>query len=300
MNREARQRFFLRMTTIMTVTACYSVLVAGSMTAMNMTRLLTVWGDDIQITAYLNSDITTGQLTQLEKEIKDDTRVGRVSFVSREKALKDFQTQMASYAPDLAGDEDLLTLIPSSFQISLDGAVPAAKQVENIQAVAETLKTKAGIEEVRYGQEWVKKYATVVSAARNGTSLLAVILALASLLVISNSIRASVESRRAEIEVMELVGASSWKIRSPFLKEGAVVGGAAAILSLILCMFLLSIVKGHLSQELQFLQLGEHLSFLPVAWSFAVLFFGTGLGALASFLCVRQINDGWAARGGAG
>jgi cell division transport system permease protein len=224
--------------------------------------------------------------------------VGHADFVPRERALDEFRVQMASYAPDLVADEDLLALIPASFQISLSESIPASQQVERIKDLSTSLQATAGIEEVRYGQEWIKKYSAVLSAARASVGVLGAILLLAALLVIGNSVRASIDARRNEIEVLELVGATSWMIRKPFLLEGAVLGFFSALSALIASFAVFALVRNLIRDELSFLQLAEHLTYLSGPVTLICLLTGTFLGFLASYLCVRRVNTGWAAAGG--
>lgn len=298
--RELRQRFWLRLTTWLTLTACFAVLTLASLVAMNLSRILTLWGDDLQITAYLDKDFEKEKIKSIEDQLAKDPRIGKFQFISREQALTDFKFQMASYAPDLTADDELLTLIPPSFQISLAPTIPANHQADEIAKLAMSLQKIGGIEEVRYGQEWIKKYSAVLSALDAAAGSVGVVLALAALLVIGNAVRASIEARRSEIEVLELVGATSWMIRKPFLLEGALLGISSAVGALIFAAVTFSALQNLIRGELQFLQIAEHLKFLPLFTIPLCILAGGGLGATASFLCVRRINTGWSAAGGRG
>ncbi|MBX2988248.1 MAG: permease-like cell division protein FtsX [Bdellovibrionaceae bacterium] len=292
--RELRHRLFLRLTTWLTLTACFAVLSSALLLALNLSMVMTLWGDDIQVTAYLNQDAGPDRLREIEGILKRDARIGRFEYTSREKALTDFRAQMASYAPDLAADDDLLSLIPSSFQISLAGSAPA----DRLEDLAHDLKNVAGVEEVRYGQEWLKKYSAVLSALKGSVGLIGGVLLVAGLLVIGNAVRASVEARRNEVEVLEMIGATSWMIRKPFLMEGATLGFLSSLSAVILTFGGFLAVQGVIRDELNFLNLAQHVRYFPL-WgvAFAVVG-GTVLGAMASYLCIRRLNDGWAAAGG--
>lgn len=298
--RELRQRFLLRLTTFITLTACFTLLTAGSLGLLNLVNVLSYWGEEIQITAYLSSEIAPSQIEALKERLKSDPRVAKVELVSQEEALQDFSHQMASYAPDLAKDQELLSLIPASLQISLKGRMGEPATSSEIDAVAKDLRGYQGIEEVRYGQEWVEKYGAFLILIRRGLFVLGLIVALAALLVVGNAVRASVESRRSEVEVLELVGATSWMIRRPFLMEGAALGFLSICMSLILSSFGFLFMKSLFRNELQFFQLSSQLEFLGPLQVAAFLVFGVGMGALASYLCVRRVNNGFAASGGQG
>ncbi|HRO66151.1 MAG TPA: ABC transporter permease [Pseudobdellovibrionaceae bacterium] len=296
--RELRQRFFLRLTTFITLTACFTLLTAGSLGLLNLMNVLSYWGEEIQITAYLSSDVTPSQTDALKERIQSDARVAKVDLISQEEALEDFRNQMSSYAPDLAKDQELLSLIPPSLQISLKGRMGEPATSEQIEAVAKDLRSFGGIEEVRYGQEWVQKYGAFLTLVRRGLFILGVIVALSALLVVGNAVRASVESRRSEVEVLELVGATSWMIRRPFLVEGASLGFLSICSALIVSSFGFIFMKSLFKNELQFFQLSAQLEFLGPFQIAAFLIFGIVMGAFASYLCVRSVNSGFAASGG--
>lgn len=296
--RELRQRFWLRVSTWITLSACFSVLVGATVAATNLVHFLTLWGDDIQVTAYLSPEANADRIKAIEERLHKDKRAGKVEFVSRERALSEFKTQLASYAPDLAGDEDLLSVIPASFQISLASTIASVGQVEAIRELAESLEKIDGIEEVRYGQEWVKKYAAVVSAARGVFLFVGLVLVLAAFFVIGNTVRASIDARRNEIEVLELVGATQGMIRRPFLIEGAVLGLCSSVSALLIGWILFGGLRDLVSHEMGSALLGQEMSYLTPGMAILVVVGGAFLGVLSSYLCLRRINTGFAAAGG--
>jgi cell division transport system permease protein len=263
--------------------------------SQNFQRILTLWGEDVQMTVYLSSDISEQGRQDIEKLLTATGKVGKVTLVTQEKALSDFRTQLATYAPDLSQDDELLKVIPASLQVSLASDISVQDQNAALQSLATLLKDKEGIDEVSYGQEWVEKYASIVNAVQVTLNSLGFIILLASLFVMSNAIRASIQTRFDEIVVLEMVGATATAIRKPFLKEGALLGFLSSSVALALCFALFYGLKNLLVNKLSFFQLGQHIGFLPVWVSVLFVVLGTVLGALGSYLCVRKLNTGWAA-----
>ncbi len=295
--RELRQRLWLKISTWITLTACFCVLTGAVLFASNLSRVLTLWGDDIQITAYLAPETTDEQAQVVQTAIQQNRQAGRIEFINRERALKEFREQLASYAPDLAGDRELLSVIPASFQVSLAAVLSPEQHFQAIQTLAQQIHQIPGIEEVRFGQEWVKKYAALISTTQRTFLFVGIVLVLAAFFVIGNTVRAAIEARRHEIEVLELVGATTWMIRKPFLVEGVTIGALAAATSLGLMGLLFTNVKDLIAHEMDSAVLAAQLSFLsPVIAICFVL--GAGLlGLAASYLCLRRINSGFAAAG---
>lgn len=290
-----RRNWALWISSLVVSTACFAVMAGALLFSQNLRNVLTLWGEDIQMTVYLSSDLTPQQQTEIEKTLREAAHVRQVQLVTQEKALEDFRGELASYAPDLVKDDELLKLIPSSYQVSLESGLPAEQQVALLHSLAEQAKRISGVDEVSYGQDWVEKYSRFVTVIQWMVQLLAIIILSASVFVMSNVIRALVQSRREEIEVLELVGATSAMIRRPFLIQGAQMGLVASVTALALCFVLFRGVRSLFFHQLSFLQLGSSLQFLgPISMALFILA-GAALGALGSYLCVRKINDGWAA-----
>lgn len=291
-----KRNWTLQFSTLLVVTACYLVVCSSLLLSQNFKKILTVWGEELQMTVYLSENTETQDVEALQKKIAANPNVGKIKYVSKETALEDFRVQMASYAPDVLNEKDLLTLIPASFQISLSESLKAVDHLKVLDVLAATLKTDKSVAEVSYGQEWVQKYGQFIYYFEKGCQALGIIIFCAALFVLSNVIRASVQSRRQEIEVLELIGATPAMIRRPFMMEGALIGFVSSSMAITISYFAYRNIVGIFQNELQFLQLGQHLSFLGVGLMVFFCLAGTLLGALGSYLCVRQINDGWAAR----
>lgn len=293
--RARKAQWSLRVTTFIVVSACFVVMGFSLLLSQNFQRILTLWGEDVQMTVYLSSELSEAGRLDIEKLLNETGKVGKVTLITQEKALSDFRTQLAAYAPDLSQDEELLKVIPSSLQVSLASDIGVQDQTAALQSLAALLKDKEGVDEVSYGQEWVAKYASLVNAVQITLNSLGFIILLASLFVMSNAIRASIQVRFDEIVVLEMVGATATTIRKPFMKEGALLGFLSSSVALGLCFALFYGFKNLLVNKLSFFQLGQHIGFLPIWVSIVFVLVGTFLGAFGSYLCVRKLNTGWAA-----
>lgn len=292
--RPPRKNWALKLSTLVVVTACFVVMGAALLISQNFRNILTLWGEDVQMTVYLAQDLSDSGRENIQARLKENDEVGAVKFISQEKALGDFRLQMASYAPDISQDEELLRLIPASFQVQLSSSVATADQMPVLQKLAEQVRGLQGVEEVSYGQDWVEKYAALVSAIEITLRALCLVILLASLFVMSNAIRASIQSRKDEIVVLEMIGATPSMIRKPFLIEGAFLGVLSSLMAMVLCFVVYVGIKNLLTTKLSFLQLGQHIEFLGPIVLVAFVCVGTALGAFGSYLCVRSINDGFA------
>lgn len=292
--RNAQSNWALKISTLIVVTACFVVMGSSLLVAQNFKNILTLWGEEVQLTVYLNPEITEAGRLFIENKLKETGKVGEIQLVTQEKALNDFRLQMASYAPEVTKDEELLRLIPASLQVHLASEIPTSEQNSALRSLAELARGIEGVEDVTYGQDWIEKYATFVIAIELILKLLGFVIVLAALFVVSNAIRASVQNRKDKIIVLEMIGATSAMIRKPFLYEGATLGLTSSVVAITLCYGLYAGLKTLIIQKLSFLQLGEHLQFMSPLLLILFIAGGAGLGALASYLCVRRLNDGYA------
>jgi cell division transport system permease protein len=183
---------------------------------------------------YLKSNATNQDIERVEQIIRTETpHVGSVEFVSKERAYQE-ERKTNPEAYDLLGANPL----PNTFRITPDDP----ENISKVRNALSPLSPSGGrtvidpaIEEVRNREEDTNKILSATRVVKLTMGLLALLLIVASMLLIANTIRLSVFARRREIEVMKLVGATDWFIRWPFVLEGMLLGalgGATAVLVL--------------------------------------------------------------------
>ena len=289
-----QKNWALKISTLVVVTACFAVIAVTLLISKNFQNVLSLWGEDVQMTVYLSQEISAEDKNLIETKLKETGKVGEIQYISQDKALSEFRTQLASYAPDVSKDDELLRMIPASIQFPLSKDISPEEQMATLSTLAAMLKEMDGVDEVSYGQDWIQKYSLLVTAIQTVLQTLCFVILVASIFVMSNAIRASIQSRKEEIVVLEMIGATPSMIRRPFIIEGAALGLLASLLSLGLSFGLYAVIRNLLATKLSFLQISEHFTFLTALAMVALIFGGTFLGSLGSYLCVRRLNDGFA------
>lgn len=297
--RSWRQHFAMQFTTAVVLTATFTVVGFMLSLSMNLKRVLSVWGERVQISLYLEDTASDVVVQALKTKLTENPLVGEVEYTTKKRAAEIFRDQMASYAPDLMDDAEFATPFPASFQVRLKDGLETESRVQNLEALAKTFSAYDGVEDVSYGQSWVKNYASFVAVLQGAGSIIAIILVLGSMFVIGNSIRTLISARRDEIEILELVGASSAHVRRPFLTEGALLGFMSAALALFLNAGLYSWQTTVMRRSLAFARMAVEFQFLSVGMIVLFLFTATVFGILGAWITVRSLNDGWSAARGA-
>jgi cell division transport system permease protein len=216
---------------------------------------------------------TPKEINRVRIQLQRNPLVKQVKFVTKEQAL----LEMKKTHPDLVKGLPSNPL-PDAFEVT-------PVKGEYVDRIAASLSpAPKGVERITYGKKTAHKILNVAHLIEVLFLVAVIILLLASTLLIANTIRLSIFSRRREIEVMKLVGASNWFIRGPFMLEGLLTGFAGAVLAVIV----LFIGKETVVTSIWFKEQGVH------ALSFALnglilIALGLLLGAAASLLTLRRV-----------
>jgi len=250
---------------------------------VNLNKFLVHWEDKIQIISYLKDGLSTHEVTHLQRHILDLKGVKSIKYVSKSDATSLFKRFFGNQKGMLEGLD--LDILPASFEIQLKKEFYRGRGVNEFVKALSQLK---GITDIQYGREWITRLSTIVHLLRWGQWILGGILFLAISFIISNTIKLSIYSRKEEIEIMRLVGASNGYIKIPFLIEGFFQGVSGATLSLGL-LFLL--YQTFLLKSGPFIKayLGPiAFSFLPWSSIGGVILVGISLGFLGSSLSLAR------------
>lgn len=183
------------------------------------------WESAAQISLFLKKGVDDGAARVLAAELQAYAEVAQVSYIAPEQALADFRaTSGFGDALDVLGENPLpavLVVRPAADSGSASG----------IEQLLERLKQRPEVEIAQLDMEWVKRLFAILQIGQRGVLVLAVLLALAVLLIVGNTIRLIINNRRDEIEINKLIGATDAFIRRPFLYFGlwfGLLGGALA------------------------------------------------------------------------
>ncbi len=263
---------------ISVVTIGVSLVLVGvfALLLRNMEELLDQFGDDLRVTAYLESEVSGEALRALEDRARQIPGVEDVEAVSQEQALERFRASVGSGSTLLDGLE--INPLPASLEISLSDD---RRSAEGMEAVANAIEGLAGVESLSSGRDWVEGYLRAVALVRGVGLGLGIILALATLLIVANTIRLGIYARRDELEILSLVGASRAFVQTPFLLEGLLQGAAGGAIALGLLYALFRLVLPEFEFGLELL-LGTAPSFFSSGEALLLIAGGAGLGLFGS------------------
>jgi cell division transport system permease protein len=269
--RSFRQHRGLAYTAVFSLTASLtlsSVLLLLTHNAQNTLRDL---GDRREMVVYLRDDVTPSQRDVLIGRLGD--LYGTVSYVSKEDAWKEFSREI--------GDPSLLEAVednplPASLRIKLKNEllVPGAMDL-----AARQIGQFPEVEEVRYGEEWVRRLDQVRAALVRGTVGVGLVVALAIVFIVYNTIRLTVLARRPQVEIMSRLGATDGFISAPFVLEAMFEAALAGFLSLAM---LFGVQQGLAAR-------GVGLTFLPLPTALGFVAAAIGCAWLAAVLALSRV-----------
>lgn len=186
------------------------------------------WQEGGQITLYLNDSTSVESAGTLTEELAARDEVIRATYISKAEAWASFNNVL-SLESTLELDENPL---PASIVI-----IPDQQDTADLEAMLLMLQDLPEVEDIQIDLAWIERLQNLIALATSIVELLAIVLAVAVLLIVGNTIRLSIESRKAEIQIIKLLGATDAYVRRPFMYLGlwyGLIGGLAAGLLLTL------------------------------------------------------------------
>ena len=283
-----RRNLFPNVTTVGVITISVLIFSAFSLIAFNLASFLKIWEDKIEVIGYLKRKTPTGEVEGILDKIRQMEGVDSVKYVSPSDAMAFMETHLGGQKNLLEGIQP--TVLPPSLEIQLK------KEYRNSAKIGEVvsqIRLFPQVEEIQYGQEWVEMFSSLVHVFRLTQWVLGGLLLLAMAFIISNTLQLTISSRREEIEIMQLVGASPSFIQVPFYIEGMIQGLLGAGLALIFLFLLQKVVLLYLPFSIRDWFARIPILFLPLKTLIGILVGGMVLGFLGSFMAsVRFLRSG--------
>jgi len=268
-----------------TIASCIFMLSLSVCIVMNLSGFLLQLESTVGLTVYLEDSIDANQVNALLLKLNDLDNVKYIEYVSSDKALERFRTTLGENDNLLKGLENDNPL-PRSFNIEMHDS----KRQPELVTSLERLKPE-GILEIRY-QDYIVDVLTTLSNSLSIASAVVILIYLAvSIVIITNTIHITVNSRRQEINIMKFVGATDWFIRWPFIIEGVLIGLFGSAIPLAICYIGYSRVEVIIYERIPMLQ--NIIEFIPPVDIFRLLIpiclcFGAAIGITGSTASIRK------------
>jgi cell division transport system permease protein len=193
----------------------------------NLSTIGYSWQESLQISLFLKETVTTERGAALAREIGSEAGVATTAYISREQSLAEFR--------ELSGFGEALDLLKDNPLPAVVAVTPERRQPKaEVQRLLERLGSLPEVDLAKLDQQWMERLYALLAIAERAVGIIALLLGLAVMVIIGNTIRLDIEARREEIEVMKLIGAPGSFVRRPFLYSGFWFGLGGGILAWIL------------------------------------------------------------------
>lgn len=256
-----------------------AVALVASYNVENMTKLIK---EDFTIVAFVDTSATDEQINELEKNIQTYKNVESV----------DHETKV-EIADEMKNTSDSLSAIIDSWSDDTnplyDTLLIKVKDTEKISKTADQVNELELVKEVKYGQGMVESLLSVFKVLEKAMIIAMVALVFVTLFLITNTIKITIFSRKREIEIMRLVGASNFSIKQPFVIEGFCLGFLGSLIPIAVTLYGYSALYKHFNGQLfsPFIKLVPAEPFIYIV-SLILLGLGIVVGMFGSYRAVRK------------
>ena len=222
------RNFSLSFASIMCTTITLILVAVAVVAAANVNNATKLIEDELTIVTYLKKDVTEEQIDNIKSEISSYKNVEEVTF----KTKDEWKLEMSEYDDSFKTVLDYLDENPL-----MDSFVLKVNDVKKLSETSEYIKAINGVDTVKYGEGMVEQVISVFDIVQKIVVVVVIALVVVTSFLISNTIKLTIFSRRNEIEIMRLVGASNITIKLPFLFEGFIIGLIGSIIPVCITIY---------------------------------------------------------------
>lgn len=277
-------RNFSLSTAAITCSSITLVLVAVAMIiSYNVKNITTALEHELTIVVYMNETSTEAHIEEMRKNLDTMKESGNVADY-KYKSKDEWKLEMKTYSDTFNTALDFLDTNPL-----LDSFIVTVKDVSHLKETTEEIRKYDYVSSADYGEGMAENLVKAFDVIEKVTIIIVLALVLVTAFLIGNTIKLTIFSRKNEIEIMRLVGASNISIRLPFLFEGLFLGILGSIIPILVTVYGYVLLYDHFNGYLftQIIRLAEPFNFILYV-SGLLLIIGAIIGMLGSYRAVRK------------
>lgn len=274
------RNFSLSFASIMCTTITLILVAVAMVAAANINNATKLIEDELTVVVYLNGDVTSEQIENIKTELNSYKNVFETTYKSKDE----WKLEMSEYDDSFKTVLDYLDENPLN-----DSFVVKVKDVKKLSETSEFIKGIEGVDTVKYGEGMVENVISVFDVIQKVVLVVVIALVLVTGFLISNTIKLTIFSRRGEIEIMRLVGASNITIKLPFLFEGFIIGVVGSIIPICITIYGYVILYSRMHGKL-FSNMIMLIKPYPFVFNISLILLGIGalVGMYGSIKAVRK------------
>jgi len=280
--RSVFRNFSLSIASISCITITLIIVAFSIIATFNVNNFTKIIKEDVTMVVYVERDIPSDYLAGIETAIKHNNNVLTCTKKTKEEVKLEMQESYELFNNIMSEWDENENPLKDTFQVTV-------KDIEEIEKTAEEIEKLDGIDFVDYGEKMVETLITVFKGIQKGSIFIVLALIIVTIFLIMNTIKLTIFSRKREISIMRLVGASNFSIKTPFVIEGMVLGFLGSIIPVLLVIYGYFALYKNLGGKLfsSLIELIPPEPFIYIA-SVIVLVIGMLVGMIGSYRAVKK------------
>ena len=224
------RNFSLSLASITCITITLIIIASALLLSENVKNFTDEIEKDVTIVAFLESDVKDDTRENFETSLKKNLNVETFEYKSKDEVKEEMAKENKTFSSVLSEWDDASNPLKDTYTIKV-------RDVKSIGKTAKEIESTDGVNSVQYGEGLVEKLVGVFDAIEKITYIAALALIIVTVFLIINTIKLTIFSRKREIGIMRLVGASNLRIRLPFVFEGIILGVIGSIIPIFIVVF---------------------------------------------------------------
>ena len=279
---DIRLNKFLNLITIITIALSILVVSTFMLFFQNISNMVETWNHGGRVMVYLDSNFTMDMLSETNAKLKSLKNTKQVFFISKDIALSNLKKDInfdSIFFETLSENP-----LPDAFDVRMSGV----SKFEEVALFAEEIKKIPMVSEVEYGQSWLDKFLSVYNLFKVVGYAISGLFFMIALFITANTVRLAFFSRKEEINIMHLVGATDRFIKTPFYLEGLLqgaIGGISGLFILLISYLSLSSSASDAVSSYMFVD----IQFLSFKYIVIIILGSTFLGWFGCYISLKQL-----------
>jgi cell division transport system permease protein len=242
---DMRSNRMLSLVTISTFALSILIVSSAMLFFVNMGDIMDGWRQGIRVMAYLQEGLNDTDRSTLKVRMESLYGVQQADFVPKDQALERLRTQMGRQTSIIDNLDS--NPLPDAFEIQM---IAASQSWDKVEQLAMALEKLEGVSEVEYGQRWIKRIINIFNLFQLTGTVMGALFFMAAIFIVGNTVRLVLYSRREEVEIMRLVGATEQFILAPFYFQSLIQAALGGIIGLAALFMMYMLIQSRITTDM--------------------------------------------------
>jgi len=276
------RNFSLSLASISCITITLIIVAVALIASANVNNFTKVIKEDVTVVVFVEREADEEKVDEIRKKINNLDNIASVEYKTKKELREEMEISSAILESTMKDWSEEDNPLKDTFQVKVE-------DIEEIGTTANSIKEIDGVDSVNYGETMVNRFLQVFKVITKGTMIAVVALIIVTVFLIINTIKLTIFSRKREISIMRLVGASNFTIKMPFVIEGMVLGLVGSIIPILLIIYGYFAGYNHFDGQL-YSPLIKLIKPEPFIYELSgiVLLIGVLVGMIGSYRAVRK------------